>query len=188
MNVPLHHLVTFLLLLTLVVFHTGCKKNEPTSPAPTPPPVDTNWVTHPQVDVPWPSLAQSSWPMFCHDPQHTGRCRYSGPQEGRVEWLFDAGFTVYSSPAIGLDGTVYFACLNRYFYAVGPLGSQKWVAPAGGGDSSPLIASDGTIYIYGGDVAQQNVCLYSYDQSGNLNWQYSIGEFRAFSSPSIAKG
>ncbi len=110
-----------------------------------------------------------------------------GPQGGKVEWLFDAGSTVYSSPAIDLDGTVYFGCDNRYFYAVTPSGNQKWAAPAGGGDSSPLIASDGTIYIYGGDVAQQNMCLYSYDRSGSLNWQYSVGQFEALTAPSIAK-
>jgi len=63
------------------------------------------------VDVPWPGLANSPWPMFLHDPQHTGRSPYRGPQEGKVEWLFDAGIWVYSSPVIDLDGSIYFGVL-----------------------------------------------------------------------------
>ena len=32
-----------------------------------------------QVDIPWPSLADTPWPMFHHDPQSTGRSKYAGP-------------------------------------------------------------------------------------------------------------
>ena len=32
-----------------------------------------------QEEIPWPSLADSPWPMYHHDPQNTGRTNYSGP-------------------------------------------------------------------------------------------------------------
>ncbi len=169
--------ISFLLQLT------SCKKTEPPVG---PPPPDTNWVTHPQVDIPWPGLANSPWPMFLHDPQHTGRSPYRGPQEGKVEWLFDAGHNVYSSPAIDVDGTVYFGAENRYFYAVSPAGTQIWSALGGGSDSSPLIASDGTIYCYGGGASQTDTYLYSYDQDGNLKWQFVVAGWEPLSSPSIS--
>lgn len=103
-----------------------------------------------------------------------------------MEWLFDAGHNVYSSPAIDVDGTVYFGSENRYFYAITPSGTQKWRG-GGGSDSSPLIASDGTVYIYGGVPEGGSMFLYSYDRSGNLNWKYDIGLFQELVAPSISK-
>lgn len=166
----------------------SCKDSEPPVGSDPPEvPADTNWVTHLQVDIAWPGLASSPWPMFLHDPQHTGRSAYRGPQEGRVEWMFNAGFTVYSSPAIDFDGTIYFACFNEYFFGVTSSGIEKWRSWGGGGDGSPLIASDGTIYIYGSGASQLNKSLLSYDRSGNLNWEYVIGVSQALSSPVISR-
>jgi hypothetical protein len=176
-----------LVFVSVILFLTGCKKNEPPPSAPSPPPPDTNWVTHPQLDIPWPGLANSPWPMFLHDPQHTGRSPYRGPQEGKVEWLFYAGHNVYSSPAIDVDGSVYFGCDNTYFYSVTPAGTQRWRSLGGGGDSSPLIASDGTIYCYGAGALQPYPSICSYDRSGHLNWEYVIGIFSPLSAPTISK-
>lgn len=178
-----------LIVVGLVALWSGCKKAEPppTAPSTPPPPVDTNWVTHPQIDIPWPGLANSPWPMFCHDPQHTGRSPYRGPQEGKVEWLFNAGFLVYSSPAIDQDGTVYFGCDSRYFFAVTSSGSEKWQSLGGGSDSSPLISSDGSIYCYGGGASQVYTYVYSYDRNGNLNWQYIVDDFESLSALAISQ-
>jgi outer membrane protein assembly factor BamB len=55
---------------------------------------------------------------------------------------------LFSSPAIGSDGTIYVGSKNGYVYAVNPGGSLKWKLATGFNvDSSPAIASDGTIYI-----------------------------------------
>jgi outer membrane protein assembly factor BamB len=178
----------FLPFALVLALTSGCKKNEPpTVSPPDTPPADTNWVTHPQVDIPWPGLADSPWPMFLHDPQHTGRSPYRGPQEGKVEWLFNAGSPVYSSPAIDQDGSIYFGCENRYFYAVNPEGSQKWSILGGGSDSSPLVSNDGSIYCYGRGASQIYSYVYSYDRTGNLNWQYTVDELEPLSAPVISK-
>ena len=55
-------------------------------------------------------LADSPWPMFAHDPQHTGQSDYAGPQEGVLKWVFSFRTSVGTSPltpTIGGDGTIY---------------------------------------------------------------------------------
>jgi hypothetical protein len=36
----------------------------------------TSVYTQQQTDIPWPTLANSDWPMIKHDPQLTGRSPY----------------------------------------------------------------------------------------------------------------
>ena len=180
------------LVVFLLASLMSCKKSEPTAaelPVDTSVVlVDTNWIYQTQFDVPWPGLANSPWPMILHDPQHTGRSPYRGPQEGKVEWLFDAGYYVYSSPVIDLDGSVYFGVmLRKYFYGITPSGSQKWRSLGGGADGSPLIANDGSIYIFGSGALQPNTALLSYDRNGNLNWEYVVGPQTSLCSPVISR-
>jgi len=55
------------------------------------------------LEVLWP-LATSPWPMFRHDPQHTGRTPYIGPQSPSVKWTVwevSQGNDIASSASIG---------------------------------------------------------------------------------------
>ena len=125
----------------------------------------------------WPGLANSPWPMFMHDPQHTGRSPYKGPQMGAVQWRFDATSFVYSSPVIDEDGTIYVGSNDGYLYSINGDGSLKWkyktAAPI---FASPLISSDGTIYAVQGaaGLASGNGALYAFDRSGNTKWIYQF--------------
>lgn len=47
------------------------------------------------------------WPMFHHDAQHTGRNPVAPAASPAVLWTFLTEGGIWSSPAIGLDGTVY---------------------------------------------------------------------------------
>ncbi len=177
------------LAFTLTVLIMSCRKSSPVEPQqqPTQQQPDTNWVTQPQVDIPWPGLANSAWPMFMHDPQHTGRSPYRGPQLGQMEWLFNANGNVYSSPAVDVNGNIYFACLQNAFFAVAPSGSEVWHRVGGWGDCSPLVGSDGTIYVYGHEIASGPGHLYVYDPSGNLKWQVPIQANGGTASPVISR-
>jgi outer membrane protein assembly factor BamB len=64
-------------------------------------------------------------------------------------WEFETGDDVYSSPAIGSDGTVYVGSVNRKLYAInGKSGVKLWEFEMGGAVySSPAIGSDGTVYV-----------------------------------------
>jgi hypothetical protein len=57
-------LIYFVLFLLLMLL--SCKEN-PTTPSEEPKPPGY------QEDIPWPSLADSPWPMYRGNPQYTGR-------------------------------------------------------------------------------------------------------------------
>jgi outer membrane protein assembly factor BamB len=55
-----------------------------------------------------------------------------------------AGYEIHSSPAVGIDGTIYFGTRGDGFYAVNPDGSEKWNYPHGNAmDSSPALGDIG---------------------------------------------
>lgn len=64
-------------------------------------------------------LADAPWPMFHHALQHTGRSPYVGPQLPEEKWSFMTGDWVYSSPAIGADGTIYVGSKDNNLVKVG---------------------------------------------------------------------
>jgi len=66
------------------------------SPAPTSTPTAT-----PRRTITGPPLAETAWPMFHHDLQHTGRSVYEGPMQPGLKWRYETGGMVISSPAIG---------------------------------------------------------------------------------------
>ena len=113
---------------------------------------------HPQVAIPWPSLADSPWPIAHGNMQCTGRSSFKGPQEGKVSWRFTEEHMVdlLCSPVIGEDGTIYFTS-NRSLYALNPNGTLKWKTRdaggfEGGGYSSISMSPDGSVlYIAGLD-------------------------------------
>ncbi len=131
---------------------------------------------------------ESSWPMFRHDLEHTGRTPYTGPSSPTLSWTFPANDGIASSPAIGSDGTIYVGA-GWYFagaydsclYAIKPDGTLKWSFKTGGGVfPSPAVGSDGTIY-----VGSQDHHLYAIEDSatyGKLRWKTDLG-FWLYSSP-----
>ena len=60
-----------------------------------------------QIDIPWPTLANSSWSMIAHDPQLTGRSPYSGPRTPTIKWSLDLPYGVFSGPIIDEQGRLY---------------------------------------------------------------------------------
>ena len=121
------------------------------------------------VGVSTAQLADSPWPMYGHDPQHTGRSPYNGPETPGTKWKVETGDRVESSPAIGVDGTVYVGSNDHHLYAIHPDGSLKWKYETGAFIyySSPAIGSDGTVYVTSGDGY-----LYTINSDGSLKWKY----------------
>jgi outer membrane protein assembly factor BamB len=148
------------------MFCTQCKKStEPIGNDKPPPGM--------QEDIPWPSLADSPWPIYHGDPQSTGRSKYSGPIAGIIEWSIDSLF-VKSGVSIGYDHAVYFNSDGylRGLIAANPDGSIKWnleeVVTNMDVVSTPLVASDGTIYI-GGGLRER---FYAINSNGTLKWEF----------------
>jgi len=83
--------------------------------------------------------------------------------DGTLIWNFVAGDTIYSSPTVGTDGTIYIGSIDNKLYAVNADGTQKWAFTADSAVySTPALAADGTIYF----GSQFNI--YALDANGNL--------------------
>jgi len=68
---------------------------------------------------------------------------------------------VRSSPAAGLDGTVYAGADDNNLYAVNPDGTQKWSFPTSGQIlASPAVGGDGIVYVGSNDHS-----LYAFKQT-----------------------
>ncbi len=123
-------------------------------------------------------LADSPWPMFGQNLQHTGRSPYTGPEIPELKWSFLTGSHV-GSPAIGSDGTIYVGSSDHRLYAINPDGSEKWSLLTGRVIGSPAIDVDGTIYFGSGDGR-----LYAITPDGTEKWNFLTGGYY-FSSPAI---
>ena len=103
---------------------------------------------------------------------------------GDIKWTFTAGSSIYSSPALGRDGTVYVGCYDGNLYAVNRDGTFKWSRSLSGASaiiwSSPAIGPDGTIYIGSGTDNR----LYAVNADGTIKWSYLTGG-QIWSSPAV---
>ena len=96
------------------------------------------------------------------------------------KWAFSMQGPVLSSPAIGLDGTIYIGGTDRNFYALNPDGTVKWTFPAGGPVvGCPAVAEDGTIYFGGANtlfaVSPYGEALWSVPASAAIYGGVAIG-------------
>ncbi len=108
--------------------------------------------------------------------------------DGTKKWAFLTNGSIYGSPAIGPDGTVYvgtegtFASQSRLF-AINADGSLKWqfAGPTDWIDSTPALAPDGTLYFGSWDGK-----LYAVNSTnGTRKWVYATLGFIS-SSPAVA--
>lgn len=142
-------------------------------PPPPPPPSGPN------------PLADSPWPKFMHDLQHTGRSPFTGPATPVIKWTFDTGNPDVpvngwvGSPVIGTDGTIYATSAFQgggVLFAINPDGSLKcsFSGPAitNSIHVTPAIAQDGTIYVVG--EASPHDLLYALDPNCPMTMKWSV--------------
>ncbi len=127
-----------------------------------------------QVKIPWPSLANSPWPVLRGDMQGTGRSEYIGPRTNNVIWRKDMPLGVIYGPVIGYDDNLYMGerafSLDtvNYFYCLDKDGNNKWTfetETSYANNVGPLIGSDSTIYF-----GSRNNNLYAMEFNGQNKW------------------
>jgi outer membrane protein assembly factor BamB len=117
--------------------------------------------------------ADSPWPMFGHDQQHTSRSPFSGPV-GQPEICWDyAGGNHRSAPSVGADGTVYVTVGTRPLVALDPAdGSELWGPSDRGAPadrSQPAVDASGMIYMGARDNS-----LWAFEPDGDVPWQFHV--------------
>lgn len=132
-----------------------------------------------------PVVTQHPWPMFGHDPRHTGRSEYAGPQSITVRWAYDLSLNVSRDcggasvqSVIGNGNAVYFGtgeveCGSNTqwgkLYGFNPDGTLA----SGSFDlgspvfSAPAIGPDGTIYVPTIDKG-----VYALNPDGTEKWRF----------------
>ncbi|RKX23636.1 MAG: hypothetical protein DRP45_10060 [Candidatus Zixiibacteriota bacterium] len=144
--------------------------------------------------------AESPWPMFRHDQQHTGRTDFTGPATPTLAWTFQANDGITASPTIGHNGTIYIGAGGYYggggdssLYALTRDGNLKWEFKTDFGDnwpqaagifSSAAIGPDGTIYF-----GSLDGFMYAIEDSvtyAKLRWKNNPGVWPFYSSPIIS--
>jgi Tol biopolymer transport system component len=127
-----------------------------------------------------PLTADTPWPMYQHDPQHTGRSPLLGPQH-QLELLWTALLPYCSGEnggiAIAQDGSLLLpvgGCLHSF----DPLIRQvRWTYAYGGSSrSTPLVSADGSIY-WGYANIFDNISLL-----GSTNWRAELDPNYVFGS------
>ena len=87
--------------------------------------------------------------------------------DGQLEWSFPTGRRrIFSPPAIGADGTLFFGAARRtdgMFYAIGADGVEKWSTPVEGRlvNTAPTVDGAGTVYLAAGKT------LYAFHPEGD---------------------
>jgi outer membrane protein assembly factor BamB len=116
-----------------------------------------------------------SWPMYRHDPQHTGYSTSSAPNTDEVKWIYNTTYEIVTSPAVA-NGRVIVAASNGdviainsttgellWTYVTGPRQNSMW--------SSPTVNS-GRVF-----VGSRNNNFYCLNESnGMLLWSYMAGD------------
>jgi outer membrane protein assembly factor BamB len=132
---------------------------------------------------PGTGLANTPWPRFQHDNCNTGLSTAIGATP-TFTWQFQTGAGVFSSAAIGADGTVYIGSGDQKVYALsGATGAPIWEFQAAGYFStSPALGANGLLYIQ-----DSTDTVYALDAAtGAMQWQYSADpKGGAPSSPAI---
>ena len=127
--------------------------------------------------------ADSAWPMFAHDAQHTGQSPYRGARTGVLEWrTFPTGLGGPISCIIGPDERIFLGsyydhrlyCLNHDASFAWSYETEAYIG------SCPAIDVNGTIYV--GPWSLSNNWFMAIQSTGALLWSYWTDNL---SSPSI---
>jgi len=114
---------------------------------------------------------QALWPTFQYNNQRTGLSPFLGPLQPETSWTYTTGGDIWSSPAIGQHGTIYFGSEDGYLYALHADGSLKWRFTTSSGIlSAPALDNRGRIYI-----GSKDSCVYCIEDSvtyPRLNWTF----------------
>jgi outer membrane protein assembly factor BamB len=128
------------------------------------------------------AVSTKSWPMWRHDPEHTGTGQ-SGPSNLTLRWNFTTGGGIISSPSV-VDCKVYVGSEDRNIYSLDARnGELLWNFTIDARIKSSPAVVDGTVY-----VGPDDGYIYSLDaETGNLLWSTYAGGYVPAHFDSVAR-
>ena len=129
----------------------------------------------------------NNWPMFNHDPTHTGYSTSTAPHTNQILWTYKTNDAVKTSPAV-VNGTVYVGSDDGYVYALSAAnGSLIWKYNTYGPVQSSPAVVDGVVYI-GGYHSHSVFALNA--SSGDLIWSSPTTSVypNEISAPAVTNG
>jgi hypothetical protein len=144
-----------------------------------------------QVKIPWPSLADSPWPVIRGDMQGTGRSIYTGPRSANYIIRKDMPLGISFGPVIGYDDILFTGSaslntepFNRFYSLTSNLDTiWTFITPsAWPNNNGPTLGADSTIYF-----ASNGGGIYAIDYSGKLKWKKEGITYGGFPMISIEK-
>ncbi len=119
-------------------------------------------------------VAAEDWPMFQHDPEHTGQTQdvINNPEDFEIAWIFTPGADIESSPVVSGD-YIYIGSDDSYLYSLNKnTGEVKWKFKTDGKIKSSPAISGNNIFI-GSDNGAADAHLYNLDKNtGELIWDF----------------
>ncbi|HEC94457.1 MAG TPA: hypothetical protein ENI45_00650, partial [Thermoplasmatales archaeon] len=109
------------------------------------------------------------WPMFQHDPWHTGFSNSLAPETKHVKWSRMLGGSIgFSSPAV-VDGKIYVGSHDQRVYCLDACnGSEIWCYTTGDIIVSSPAVQDNRVYV--GSCDGKIYCLNA--DTGSKIWSY----------------
>ncbi|UCH85755.1 MAG: PQQ-like beta-propeller repeat protein, partial [Candidatus Latescibacterota bacterium] len=111
------------------------------------------------------------WPMYLHDPAHSGHSSSRAPTTNDTVWTFSTGGNVQSSCAV-VDGRVYFGSHDNNVYCLdASTGAPLWNYTTGSYVISSPAVYGGRVYV--GSKDDKVYCLNA--TTGAFIWSYTTG-------------
>ena len=134
------------------------------------------------------SAQAGDWPMFRHDPSHTGYTNEKISGDLELLWCYEAPFLLgfeRSSPAVA-DGKVFIGSNDNNIYCLdADTGRLIWRYKTDSRVYSSPAVADGKVFV--GSRGGKLYCLDA--DTGRLIWQYKTGSmYSSPSSPAVANG
>jgi len=133
---------------------------------------------------------ENDWPMFMHDPQHTGYTEELGPADESILWVYDFGSPLFSSPVVQ-NGILYQGS-REYLCALDMnTGAALWKTELAVVGSTPAVNGDILVVATNKGISAVDT------RTGDILWMYDIkklgGHLKGIleyfiSSPVITKG
>lgn len=103
---------------------------------------------------------------------------------GDINWEYQTGDSVTSSPTLDSAGNVFFGSLDDYVYSLDGYGELRWRYDSGDWvDSSPVLSRDETA-LYVGSWGNKLIALDA--TTGGLLWDYETDSL-VYASPAVAE-